>query len=218
MIAARVVQCPGQLGRLDFSEGNALRILDDVPDRRLKPRFRIEFYESFVLKKHKCARLVRRIVGQRDHRTCGDVLELLVFPRIEPQRRDEDLSRRFQLKFAVCAEIVQIRQMLKEVRVELLLRQKNIRRHIVRELDDLQFDALRLEVGLDELKQVSVRDGRGPDLQGHQFPCLCEGASESHRHHKKQNDSEPDRRPCGVPRACAFLRIADHRIFHTLLQ
>ena len=72
-----------------------------------------------------------------------------------------------ELHFLVLGdEVVEVRQVLEEVRVKLLVVQGDIRLHIVGELDDLQLVAFLFEKGLDRFQDLRVRHGRRADLDG----------------------------------------------------
>ena len=63
-------------------------------------------------------------------------------------------------------EVIEIRLMLEEVRVNRLVFQSRVRLDIIVELDNLQRDAFFLEVLRGNLQKISVRDRSRADLDG----------------------------------------------------
>ncbi|MNT06868.1 hypothetical protein D3C72_1415510 [compost metagenome] len=68
---------------------------------------------------------------------------------------------------AVLVVAVEVRLVLEEVGIELLVFDGGIGLHIVAELLDLQVHALSLELGLDEIQDFGVRHGRRSHFQNH---------------------------------------------------
>ena len=54
--------------------------------------------------------------------------------------------------------------MLEEVRVDLLVVRREVRLHVVVELDDLELYAVLFELGFHNLEDFGVGNGRGTDL------------------------------------------------------
>ena len=61
-------------------------------------------------------------------------------------------------------EVLEVRLMLEEVRVDFLVVRREVRLHVVVELDDLEFDAILCELGLNDLEDFGVGDGGGTDF------------------------------------------------------
>ena len=61
-------------------------------------------------------------------------------------------------------EVLEVRLVLEEVRVDFLVIRREIWLDVVVELDDLKLDAFLCKLGLYDLKDLGVRHGRGTDL------------------------------------------------------
>ena len=64
---------------------------------------------------------------------------------------------------AILVERIQVRAVLKEIGVELLVVHGQIRLHVVVEDTDVQVNALRFQLGFDELQNLGVRNRRRRD-------------------------------------------------------
>ena len=76
--------------------------------------------------------------------------------------------------------------MLEEVRVKLLVVQRDVRLHIVGELDDFKLVSFLFQERFDRLKDLSVRHRRRADLDG--LGCTLSAAA------RKGKDGERERR------------------------
>ena len=61
-------------------------------------------------------------------------------------------------------EVLEIRLVLEEVRVDFLVVRRKVRLYIVIELDDLKLDAFLFELRLNDFENLGVGDGGGADL------------------------------------------------------
>ena len=61
-------------------------------------------------------------------------------------------------------EVLEVRLMLEEVRVDFLVVRREVRLHVVVELDDLELDAVLFELGFDDFEDLGMGDGGGADL------------------------------------------------------
>ena len=68
-----------------------------------------------------------------------------------------------EIKLVFLGKFVEIRLVLEEVRIELLISEREIRLNIVAELNDLETDAFLLELRFNESNDVCTRHGRHAD-------------------------------------------------------
>jgi hypothetical protein len=71
-----------------------------------------------------------------------------------------------QVELVLGAELLEVGDVLKEVGIKLLLGQLQIGLDVVVELDDLEFDALFLQLSSGDGQDLSVRNGGGADDEG----------------------------------------------------
>ena len=79
----------------------------------------------------------------------SELVELLDLVRVDAHRFDVNAEDVHELDLGMLLhEVLQIRLMLEEVRVDFLVVRREVWLHIVVELDDLEFDAFLFELGL----------------------------------------------------------------------
>ena len=162
-----VIERARHLRGFDFLELEVLLVLRDVMHRRVRARAFPELQKASLFKEQERAAAVRRVVRDRDGRAVRELVELLDLARVDAHRLDVDAAGVRELHFLVLGnEVVEVRQMLEEVRVKLLVVQRDIRLHIVGELDDFQLVSFLFQERLDRLKDLGVRHGCRADLDG----------------------------------------------------
>ena len=117
--------------------------------------------------------------------------------RVDPHRFDVDAEDVHELDLGMLLhEVLQIRLMLEEVRVDFLVVRREVWLHIVVELDDLELHTVLFELGLDRLEDLGMGDGGGADLDdllrfgvivsaaaaNHSECCNCEDEGEQFFH------------------------------------
>ena len=126
----------------------------------------LELDDAGFLEEQEGTAAVRRVVRDGDRRAVLELVELRDLLGVDAHRLDVDARGVLELDFFVLVhEVLEVRLMLEEVRVELLVVEREVRLDIVVELDDLEGDAFLLEERLRGLEDFGVRHGGRADLQ-----------------------------------------------------
>ena len=142
------------------------RVLDDILQRGFFRYAILELQQAGFLQQEQAAALVRRVVRHADLRAVLEVFQVLDLLGVDAHRLDVDAAGAHELAILMLRdEVIEIRFMLEIVRIEFLIVEREVRLHIVVELDNLQLNPLFLEHGLDLLEDLGMRHGRSAHLQ-----------------------------------------------------
>ena len=161
-----IVERARKLRCLDLLEDELLRIVDDILHGCGSADAVLELQQTCALEEEQGASAVGRVA--RDGDLCAvlhfvDVLDLV---RVYAHRLDMDAEDVRELQLGMLGdEVLEVRLMLEEVRVDFLVVRREVRLHVVVELDDFEFDAFLLKLGLYDLEDFSVGNGGGADLE-----------------------------------------------------
>ncbi len=92
-----------------------------------------------------------------------EALELL---RVDADREVHGLGDLLDLELAIGLLVVEVGRVLERVRLHLAVRERRVRHHVIRELDDLDVEALGGRDGLHDLEDLRVRPRRDADADG----------------------------------------------------
>lgn len=141
-----------------------MRVRDDIGLRRVDAGALLQLNDAGRLQEEQSAAAVRGVIRDRDRSAVLDVLQILALAGIKTDRFDMDRGQGEEVSLMLLLEVIEIRLMLEEVRVNRLVFQSRVRLDIIVELDNLQRDAFFLEVLRGNLQKISVRDGVAPTL------------------------------------------------------
>ena len=160
-----VIQCTRQLRRLDLLDLEVLRVVDDVLHRRRRTGTVLQLDEVRTREEQQRTAAVRRVARDGDGCAVLQLVELLDLVRVDAHRLDVDTEDVHELELGMLLnEILQVRLMLEEVRVDLFVVRGDVRLNIVVELDDLELYAFLFEFGADRLEDLRMGNGRCTDL------------------------------------------------------
>ena len=160
-----VIQCTRQLRCLDLLDLEVLRVVDDVLHCRRRTDTVLQLDEVRTREEQQRTAAIRRVVRDGDGCTVLQLVELLDLVRVDAHRLDVDTEDVHELELGMLLnEILQVRLMLEEVRVDLLVVRGDVRLNIVVELDDLELYAFLFEFGADRLEDLRMGNGRCTDL------------------------------------------------------
>ena len=160
-----IIQCTRQLRRLDLLDIEVLRVVDDVLHRRCRTGTVLQLDEVRTREEQQRTAAIRRVVRDGDGCTVLQLVELLDLVRVDAHRLDVDTEDVHELELGMLLnEILQVRLVLEEVRVDLLVVRGDVRLNIVVELDDLELYAFLFEFGADRLEDLRMGNGRCTDL------------------------------------------------------
>ena len=142
-----------------------MRVRDDIGLRRVDAGALLQLNDAGRLQEEQRA-AVRSVIRERDRSAVLDVLQILALAGIKTDRFDMDRGQGEEVSLMLLLEVIEIRLMLEEVRVNRLVFQSRVRLDIIVELDNLQRDAFFLEVLRGNLQKISVRDRSRADLDG----------------------------------------------------
>lgn len=143
-----------------------MRVRDDIGLRRVDAGALLQLNDAGRLQEEQSAAAVRGVIRDRDRSAVLDVLQILALAGIKTDRFDMDRGQGEEVSLMLLLEVIEIRLMLEEVRVNRLVFQSRVRLDIIVELDNLQRDAFFLEVLRGNLQKISVRDRSRADLDG----------------------------------------------------
>src|SRR5690606_20865117 len=137
-----VGQGPGQHGRLQLPEAKALGVLHDVEDGGLKACTRPQGDEPRLLQQQEGAAAVGHVVGNRELRAVGQLVEAGDAGAVEADGLAVHLQQHLEVEAVVGAEGFKVRDVLEVVGVQLAVAQRQVGKDIVVEHHDLEIDAL----------------------------------------------------------------------------
>ena len=143
-----------------------MRVRDDIGLRRVDAGALLQLNDAGRLQEEQSAAAVRGVIRDRDRSAVLDVLQILALAGIKTDRFEMDRGQGEEVSLMLLLEVIEIRLMLEEVRVNRLVFQSRVRLDIIVELDNLQRDAFFLEVLRGNLQKISVRDRSRADLDG----------------------------------------------------
>ncbi len=158
-----VVQRTRQHGRFQFAELQLLGVLDNIRSRGQDVGRVLELDDALLLQQHQCAAAIGRIIGDGDRGAVLQVRQALDLLGVTAEGLDMDQRHRHEGRLAVLVEAVQVRLVLEEVGVQLLVRQLQVGLHVVAEHLDVELHAFLGQLGLDHFKDLGVRNLRGAD-------------------------------------------------------
>lgn len=153
-----VLERARKLGGVDLAYLKLLRVVGDV--LRGDELAFLDLDEPCFLKDAERAGAVGRVVRYRYLRAVFDFIDALYLRRVEAHRFDVDLRDPDALESALFVRVVEVRDVLEEVRVDGAFRKRGVRRHVVGELDYLELVALFFKQRTRRLHDVLVREGR----------------------------------------------------------
>ncbi|KGC40064.1 hypothetical protein DO72_5008 [Burkholderia pseudomallei] len=160
-----VVERARELRRLELQDLQMLRVRHDVARRRAVIGARLQRDQARALQQQQTAPAVDGIVRDRDRRAVLQLIEALDLLRIQADLHDRARRDRDEVVAALLLRVLEERDVLKIVDVDVLVRERRVRRVPVGELDDLHVEALRLRLLRGHLQRIDLRARRDADLQ-----------------------------------------------------
>ena len=159
---SHVLERARELRGVDFAYLELLRVVGDV-FRGDELAF-LDLDESGLLKDAERAGAVGGVVRYRYLRAFLDFVDALHLRRVEAHRLDVDFGDPDAFEAALFVRVVEVGDVLEEVRVDGAFRERGVRRHVVGEFDYLELVALFLKERARRFHYVLVREGGDPDL------------------------------------------------------
>ena len=156
----------GQLGSLNLLNLDVVGVLLDVVDGGSQAGAVADGDDALGGQQLQSAGLVGGIVGNCDHSTVSDVLQVAALARVDAERLVVDRADADQMGAVLLVEALEVGTMLEVVGVDLAALGDEVGLDVVAELDDLEGDALLGQNVLGGVQNLSVGRGRSGNLQG----------------------------------------------------
>ena len=143
-----------------------MRVRNDISLRRVDASALLQLNDAGKLQEKQSAAAVRGVIRNRDRSAVLDVLQILALAGIKTDRFNMDRCQGKKVSLMLLQEIIEVRLMLEEVRVNRLVFQSRVRLNVIVKLDNLQRNAFFLEVLRGNLQKISMRNRSRADLDG----------------------------------------------------
>ncbi len=154
-----VLQHAGELRCLHFLDVQVLRVLDDVLLGGGEASALIQLDAALLLEQQQRTRLVGGVVRHSDGSAVSQRIQGGRLARIQAKGLEVDACCVHQVRAVLLIEVVQVRDVLEVVRVQLVVLERGVRQDVVVVFDDIQLIALLRESILRLAQDLSVRRG-----------------------------------------------------------